>query len=494
MSDKISSIENSLIELNRMFEVSAIASNAISIEDLVSKLSDFLSDYLNSDNIYFFALEKNLFKNIPTNQVPFADKYFEYENEAFWSVISYDKIIKIENEENKKLYGSFWEQNGLNDLNVQYMRVFFNRNDNMPVCFCFLGNNDKESEDRIANTLKFLNRVFEYIEPMLIKLMGAEGDFARLAVQYIRVYAICSPLTTIVFAMDNLLRICGFIRGSMFLNILMSVLSGVLEFLFLGVFGFGVWGAAFATCSGMMVCALLALTPFIRGKALLRFVRPRFHARMIRQIISCGSPNFLNNIAGRITSILLNAILVRIGGELAVSIYGVLMYTEGFIQPLLYGMCDSLQPAVGYNLGAGKLSRVRAIERCCFTASAVVSLLSVAIMLLIPETISQLFMPDADAEGLAMTVTALRFFALTYVTRWFSFATQSFMLAIERPREAAFISVSTALVFPVLLILLLWPLGLTGIWLNFAGTSMLAGILAAAILLRLRTELIKADT
>lgn len=93
-----------------------------------------------------------------------------------------------------------------------------------------------------------------------------------------------------------------------------------------------------------------------------------------------------------------------------------------------------------------------------------------------------------------MTVTALRFFALTYVTRWFSFATQSFMLAIERPREAAFISVSTALVFPVLLILLLWPLGLTGIWLNFAGTSMLAGILAAAILLRLRTELIKADT
>ena len=330
--------------------------------------------------------------------------------------------------------------------------------------------------------------------PMLIKLMGADGDFARLAVQYIRVYAICSPLTTIVFAMDNFLRICGFIRGSMFLNILMSVLSGVLEFLFLGVFGFGVWGAAFATCSGMMVCALLALTPFIRGKALLRFVRPRFHARMVRQIISCSSPNFLNNIAGRITSILLNAILVRIGGELAVSIYGVLMYTEGFIQPLLYGMCDSLQPAVGYNLGAGKLSRVRAIERCCFTASAVVSLLSVAIMLLIPETISQLFMPDADAEGLAMTVTALKFFALTYVTRWFSFATQSFMLAIERPREAAFISVSTALVFPVLLILLLWPLGLTGIWLNFAGTSMLAGILAAAILLRLRTELIKADT
>lgn len=329
--------------------------------------------------------------------------------------------------------------------------------------------------------------------PLLIRLMGAEGEFALLAVDYIRVYAICSPLTTIVFAMDNFLRICGFIRGSMFLNIFMSLLSGVLEFLFLGVLGFGVWGAALATCSGMMASALLALTPFIRGKALLRFVRPRFHARMVKQIISCGSPNFLNNIAGRITSIILNAILVRVGGELAVSVYGVLMYTEGFIQPLLYGMCDSLQPAVGYNLGAGKFRRVRAIEKCCFSASAVVSLLSVTLMFLMPETISLLFMPDADVEALSMTAGALRLFALTYVTRWFSFATQSFMLAIEKPKEASMISVSTALIFPVILIILLWPLGLTGIWLNFAGTSLLAGILAFIILYRQRGELMKDD-
>ena len=329
--------------------------------------------------------------------------------------------------------------------------------------------------------------------PLLIRLMGAEGEFALLAVDYIRVYAICSPLTTIVFAMDNFLRICGFIRGSMFLNIFMSLLSGGLEFLFLGVLGFGVWGAALATCSGMMACALLALTPFICGKALLRFVRPRFHARMVKQIISCGSPNFLNNIAGRITSIILNAILVRLGGETAVSVYGILMYTEGFIQPLLYGMCDSLQPAVGYNLGAGKFRRVRAIEKCCFSASAVVSLLSVALMFLMPETISLLFMPDADVEALSMTAGALRLFALTYVTRWFSFATQSFMLAIEKPKEASMISVSTALIFPVILIILLWPLGLTGIWLNFAGTSLLAGILAFIILYRQRGELMKDD-
>ena len=331
------------------------------------------------------------------------------------------------------------------------------------------------------------------LAPALMNIMGADGDFASFAVQYLRVYALCSPLTTIVFAMDNYLRICGYIRGSMWLNILMSGLSAGLEFLFLGVLGFGIWGAALATCLGMLICALIAFIPFLRGKALLRFTRPRFSRPMVKQIISCGSPNFLNNIAGRITSIIMNAILVRLGGEGAVSVYGILMYVDGFVQPLLYGMCDSLQPAVGYNWGARKFSRVRAIEKCCFTASAIVSLVSAVLIILLPELITNLFVADPGPAVLGMSTGALKLFSLTYITRWFSFATQSYMLAVEKSLPASIISVSTALIFPLILIAALWPLGLTGIWLNFAGTSLLAGALSAFILRRLSTELRRTD-
>ena len=70
---------------------------------------------------------------------------------------------------------------------------------------------------------------------------------------------------------------------------------------------------------------------------------------------------------------------------------------------------------------------------------------------------------------------------------------QSYMLAIEKPLPASIISVSTALVFPVILIVLLWPLGLTGIWLNFAGTSLLAAILSGVIFKKLYHELRKPD-
>lgn len=330
--------------------------------------------------------------------------------------------------------------------------------------------------------------------PILIGMLGAEGDLARMAVEYMRVYAICSPVTTIVFAMDNYLRICSKIRRSLALNILMAVIGAALEFTFLFIFKWGIWGAALATCTGMLLCALLALYPFLRNKLQLRFCRPRFHLALIRQIITCGSPNFLNNIAGRIMAIVMNAVLLSMGGEPAVSIYGILMYLGEIVQPVLYGVCDSLQPAVGYNWGARNFSRVKAIEKCCFAAGAVVSIGSAAIMLAFPAQLVSLFIQNLNPSFIGMAAGALQLFSLTYITRWFSFATQSFMVAVDKPMPASIISVSTALVFPIILIGVLWPLQLTGLWLNSSVTALLSGILAVAVMLRFKKEFKRLST
>ena len=345
---------------------------------------------------------------------------------------------------------------------------------NIFTCACLL----------IVGTGALLGAVLFLAAPLLMALMGAEGELASLATLYLRVYALFSPVTTIIFASDNYLRICGKIRMSMWLNILMSILTGLLEFTLLVVLDCGIWAAALASSLGMVACVAIALFPFARGKMQLRFCRPQFSWPMVKQIVACGSPNFLNNVAARITSIIMNMVLLRLGGQNAVSIYGILMYVDGLIQPLMYGCCDSLQPAVSYNWGAGNRKRIWAIERYCFSAVALISLLASAVLFFFPDMVTALFLSDMDAAFLDTARTAIRLFALTYLTRWFSFAVQSLMTALERAAAASLISVSTALLFPVILLAALWPMGLTGVWLNFAGTALLAGLLALFLFLR----------
>lgn len=340
----------------------------------------------------------------------------------------------------------------------------------------------------IVLTGAFMGAIMYTCAPALIHLLGAEGELATLGVQYMRVYALCSPVTTIVFAMDNYLRICGRIKTSMHLNILMSVLAIAFDILFLVVFRFGIWGAALASCSGMMICAFIAFFPFLRGKMQLRLCRPHFTMRMIRQIIASGSPSFLGNIAGRVTEIFMNVVLLRFGGAAAVSIYGVLLYTGETIQAFLYGVCDSLQPAVSYNWGARRKDRVKAIEKCCFTASAIISLSAIVLINLFPLQIAGLFIKDMDAAFLGTVVFAMRVYSLVFLTRWFAFAVQSYMTAVDKPLYAGMLSISTAFVFPLGLIVLLWPLELTGIWLNFPLTYALAAVMAVVILLRFTRE------
>ena len=50
-------------------------------------------------------------------------------------------------------------------------------------------------------------------------------------------------------------------------------------------------------------------------------------------------------------------------------------------------------------------------------------------------------------------------------------------------------SLGGMVVFPLLFIALFWPLGLTGLWLNFAGTSLMAGALSAVLMAAFLREL-----
>ena len=84
---------------------------------------------------------------------------------------------------------------------------------------------------------------------------------------------------------------------------------------------------------------------------------------------------------------------------------------------------------------------------------------------------------------------AIRLFCFAYLLRWFGVTTQGFLSAIEKPVFATVMSVSTALVFPVLILGALWSFGLDGIWFNFVGVNILTAALGVILLIRVRREI-----
>lgn len=338
--------------------------------------------------------------------------------------------------------------------------------------------------------------MFFAAEP-LCRIMGADDALLDTSVRYLRTYALCGPLSTIFFAMDNYLRISGYVKTSMVINIGSNIATVALLILFLIGMKMDVAGSALAASLSMCICSVIAIIPFLRRKTLLQFTKPSFSKAMFKEIVACGSPVFLSNVAGRITSILMNISLMTLGikylgeggGTTAVATYAVLMYASEMCQPLLYGMSDSLSPSIGYNWGAENYDRVKRIAGCCYIGTCVVGVVSTAIMFFFSEPLASLFANAEDVRLLELSAHAIKLFCFAYLFRWIAITSQSFLSAIEKPVQATIMSVAAALVFPVITLGVFWSFGLDGIWLNLFGTSVLSAILAVVLLICVKKEI-----
>lgn len=336
-----------------------------------------------------------------------------------------------------------------------------------------------------SGTLMFL------LAPAYLRMMGAEGELLALGVRYIRVYALFSPFVPMLFSLDNFLRVAGRPKVSMWLNIAMSIGTVVLESLLILGLRMGIDGAAIGACGAMSLCVITGMSMFARGKMQMKFVHPRFSKEMLAQIYKNGLPIFLTNVAGRVFSVVVNILLLRFGGEGAVAVYGLAIVICSMVEMLLYGVIDSLQPALGYNYGAGMTGRVKAIEKYVIAAGLLISLVGGGLIVWIPQVLALPFLEDISLLPLAVTV--LRISCMAYLFKWLSQSIQSLFLALERPLPSMAISVCNVSVFPLLLIPVLLPWELTGIWWNFPITSALTTILALVLLWAYRKKLFQPE-
>jgi len=346
-------------------------------------------------------------------------------------------------------------------------------------------------------TAAFMGAVMFMAAEPLCRMMGADDVLLDTSMRYLRTCALCSPLAAIFFAMDNYLRISGYVKTSMVINVCSNIGTlGLLTFFLIGL-DMDVVGSALATSLSMCICSIVAMIPFIRRKTLLQFTKPKFHVSMFKEIAACGSPVFLNNISGRVSSILINISLMTLGmqtwgengGTTAVAVYAVLMYSSDLCWPLLYGISDSLSPAIGFNWGAENYARVKKIVKCGYIGTAIVGLVSTSVLFFLSDVVASLFANADDVMLLEQSARAIKLFCFAYLFRWFAVTTQGFLSAIEKPVFATIMSVSSAFVFPIALLGALWSFGLDGIWLNFVGVNILTAGLGVVLLLFVLKEI-----
>lgn len=321
-------------------------------------------------------------------------------------------------------------------------------------------------------------------EPLL-RLMGADAAVTALAAEYVKVYAVFAPVIMVFFAVDNYLRICGRTHYSMVLNITTSLLNIILDFLFLGVLRLSVGSAALASCIGLTLGTLLGYLPFLRNKLPLKFVRGKIRLKQIGNILYNGSSEFFSNIAGSIMMIILNSLLLYLSGSMAVAAFSIVLYVDSIVTSLLYGMTDSMQPAISYCYGAKLRRRMVAFEKRVLLAGALIAAVTFLGMRMGGHQIVALFIRENDPALLEMTLHAMKLFSFTYLTCWIGVGLSAFFTAVNRPGISLGISLGRALFFPVpVLAALVSLLKVDGIWLTPAVSSLLTALVAALFLLR----------
>lgn len=301
--------------------------------------------------------------------------------------------------------------------------------------------------------------------PKAIDIFISDTALREIIWDYTKIFLYLLPWIAPMYAIDNYLRVCGQAKFSMWLNIIVSLLNIFLDWFFIVYLHWDIQAAALASCICMMFGTLLGLMPFLRKRLTLRLTKPKMPLSLFRDIVHNGSSEFFNNTANSLIATVINAFLLHLGGGTAVAAYGIVIYIDTLLLMAMYGILDSMQPAVSYNVGAGNKDRVKSFFHLCAGTTAAFSIIYLCVMLLFPEQLAQLFLKDEGNDVLALTVHAIQLYAPAYLVLWINMIIGSFLTAMDHAKESLRIMLLRSLILPAIcLVLLPQTFGVSGIF------------------------------
>ena len=299
----------------------------------------------------------------------------------------------------------------------------------------------------------------------IARLMGAEGEMLENCVLYGRIILCALPAFVLQMEFQSFFVTAEKPKLGLAVTVASGVTNMVLDWVLVGVFPFGLAGAAVATAMSQVVGGVIPLAYFGRKNgSLLRLGKTRFDGKALLKTCTNGSSELMSNVSMSLVSMLYNIQLLALAGENGVSAYGTMMYVNMIFLAIFIGYSIGTAPVVGYHLGAENYPELKNLLKKSAVTIGVGSGAMLGLGFVLAQPLSILFV-GYDPVLCELTVHGFYIFAISFLFVGFAIFFSGFFTALNDGLTSAIISFLRTLVFQIAAVLLL-PLiwGIDGIW------------------------------
>ena len=323
---------------------------------------------------------------------------------------------------------------------------------------------------------------FVFIDQIL-SLFGGRGNILDPAKTYFKIVLLGVPFLGWAMMSNNVIRAEGYPRIAMLTIMIPAVVNIILDPVFIIWLDMGLAGAAWATTISYIASAIFATWFFLKGDSQLKLSRKylKTDVPIIKEIGALGSVSFARQGTISLLSVVLNNSLFVYGGEMALSVYGIISRLMMFANFPVIGITQGFVPIVGYNYGAKLVDRVKRMIRLSMVSATTIAVSIFTLIMVFSPQIVSLFTNDTDL--IERTTPALRAVFLATPLIAINLLGSAYFQAIGRAKPAFILSLSKQgfLLIPLIFLLPL-QFGIYGIWYSFPIADIGAALITALYL------------
>lgn len=307
--------------------------------------------------------------------------------------------------------------------------------------------------------------VFLYLfSPQLLSLFGATGTIHQMASEYVQVIVLGTFFQLFATGLVPFIRNMGGSTFAMISMILGFVTNIILDFVFVWLYHYGMFGAALATVLGQAVTFICALIFIVKKKVKFVFPQPKEILPIFWNLIKVSISPFGLSFSSQFTLLLMNRFLFKYGTDQDVAVYGCIDYIIAIIYLLVQGVGDGSQPLISFYYGKNDNQNELAIRKLTYEFACMLTIICASIVFIFRKYIGLLFGATISTNDHVASVLPL--FLSTILFLCYTRITTSYLYATEKTRASHVLVYGESICTFVLLLILPRFLNILGVWLS----------------------------